>query len=69
MAIGETLRTIREGRAVSRDWVHIRAKEMGYPKPVSVDCIKRIELGRCKPSRLTLVQLRAIFPELPRMAA
>lgn len=65
-SFGDTLRKIREGRGVSREWVHLRAKELGYPKPVSVAGIKKIELKKHDPHVLTLVQLRAIFFELPR---
>lgn len=63
---GLTLRKVREGRAVSREWVRVRARELGFEKPLSSDCVKRIELGKHKPSALTLTQLRAIFFELPR---
>lgn len=67
MTFGENLRRIREGRAVSRDWIHLKARELGFPKPVSFETIKSLELGWTKrPQNITLVQLRAIFPELAR---
>jgi hypothetical protein len=67
MTFGERLRHIREGRGVSRDWIPIKARELGFPNPVSRQCIKSLELGRSKtPQNITLVQLRAIFPELGR---
>ncbi len=65
-SFGDTLRRVREGRGVSQLWIHMRAKELGYPKPVSAACIKKLELKVHEPSTLTLVQLRAIFFELPR---
>lgn len=64
---GDVLRRIREGRGVSRDWIPLKARELGFPKPVTSNCIKALELGWTKaPQKITLVQLRAIFPELPR---
>lgn len=63
---GETLRKIRQGRGVSQEWVHVRAKELGFEKPISTACVKKIELKVHKPHELTLVQLRAIFLEFPR---
>jgi hypothetical protein len=65
---GQCLRRVREGRSVSRGWVAVRARELGFPKPISEPCIKSIELGWTTPHRLTMIQLVAIFPELPRMA-
>jgi transcriptional regulator with XRE-family HTH domain len=65
-SFGQRLRRIREGRSVSQEWVHVRARELGYPKPVSTACIKKLERDVHQPSVLTLVQLRAIFFELPR---
>lgn len=65
---GDSLRRIREGRGVSRDWVNVKARELGFPKPITKQALKGIELGWSYPQRITLVQLRAIFPELPRVA-
>lgn len=67
-SFGQRLRKIREGRGVSREWVRIRARELGFPKPVSAECIKKLELEMHAPHPLTMVQLRAIFFELPRAA-
>ncbi len=63
-SFGQRLRKIREGRGVSQEWVHVRARELGFPKPVSAACIKKLELKLHEPHALTMVQLRAIFFEL-----
>ncbi|MEO7426335.1 MAG: hypothetical protein ABI036_14190 [Fibrobacteria bacterium] len=66
MSFGQVLRKVREGRGVSQEWIHVRARELGFPKPVSTACIKKLEQEVHEPHALTLVQLRAIFFELPR---
>jgi hypothetical protein len=61
---GIAFRKIREGRGASRQWVHNRARSLGFPKPVTVSCLKLIERGIHKPSRITMAQLKLIFNEV-----